>query len=355
MNDKLNDLYKHYEEIMNELNTDIATRDVERYKKLMKEQVDLEPIISAYKSYMNAEKLEQESLSIIEQETDKDMISMAKEDLLNAKKEKEKLESEIKLLLIPKDELDDRNIIIEIRQGAGGDEAALFAAEIYRMYVAYAMSMNWTTTLLSLNETGIGGFKEVIFMVNGKGAYSKFKYETGVHRVQRVPETESSGRIHTSTITVSVMPEAEDVDIFINPADIQMDVYRASGAGGQHVNKTSSAVRLTHVPTGIVVACQEERSQQQNREKAMKMLRTKLYDMVVTEKHMKEAKEKHDQIGTGDRSEKIRTYNFPQGRVTDHRIGLTLYKIDEIMNGDINELIETIISADRAKKLANLE
>ncbi len=355
MNDRLNDLYKHYEEIMSELNTDIASRDVDRYKKLMKEQVDLEPIVLAYKAYMKAEKLEQESLSIIEQETDKDMINMAKEDLANAKKEKERLDEEIKLLLIPKDELDDRNIIVEIRQGAGGDEAALFAAEVYRMYVSYAMSMNWTTTLLSLNEIGIGGFKEVIFMVNGKGAYSKFKYETGVHRVQRVPETESSGRIHTSTITVSVMPEAEDVDVYINPADVQMDVYRASGAGGQHVNKTSSAVRLTHIPTGIVVACQEERSQQQNREKAMKMLRTKLYDIVVSEKHMKEAKEKHDQIGTGDRSEKIRTYNFPQGRVTDHRIGLTLYKINEIMNGDINELIETIISADRAKKLANLE
>ena len=355
MNDRLNDLYKHYEEIMSELNTDIASRDVDRYKKLMKEQVDLEPIVLAYKAYMKAEKLESESLSIIEQETDKDMINMAKEDLANAKKEKERLDEEIKLLLIPKDELDDRNIIVEIRQGAGGDEAALFAAEIYRMYVSYAMSMNWTTTLLSLNEIGIGGFKEVIFMVNGKGAYSKFKYETGVHRVQRVPETESSGRIHTSTITVSVMPEAEDVDVYINPADVQMDVYRASGAGGQHVNKTSSAVRLTHIPTGIVVACQEERSQQQNREKAMKMLRTKLYDIVVSEKHMKEAKEKHDQIGTGDRSEKIRTYNFPQGRVTDHRIGLTLYKINEIMNGDINELIETIISADRAKKLANLE
>lgn len=355
MNDRLNDLYKHYEEIMSELNTDIASRDVDRYKKLMKEQVDLEPIVLAYKAYMKAEKLEQESLSIIEQETDKDMINMAKEDLANAKKEKERLDEKIKLLLIPKDELDDRNIIVEIRQGAGGDEAALFAAEVYRMYVSYAMSMNWTTTLLSLNEIGIGGFKEVIFMVNGKGAYSKFKYETGVHRVQRVPETESSGRIHTSTITVSVMPEAEDVDVYINPADVQMDVYRASGAGGQHVNKTSSAVRLTHIPTGIVVACQEERSQQQNREKAMKMLRTKLYDIVVSEKHMKEAKEKHDQIGTGDRSEKIRTYNFPQGRVTDHRIGLTLYKINEIMNGDINELIETIISADRAKKLANLE
>ena len=354
MEERLNELYKHYEEIMNELNTDIATKDVERYRQLMKEQVDLEPIINTYKEYLSALKLEEDSLHIIDTETDKDMLAMAREDLVKAKKDKERLYNEIKILLIPKDPLDDRNIIVEIRQGAGGDEAALFAAELYRMYVAYADSMHWTVTLLSVNEIGIGGFKEVSFMVNGKGAYSKFKYETGVHRVQRVPETESSGRIHTSTVTVAVMPEAEDVEVDINPADIQMDVYRASGAGGQHVNKTSSAVRLTHIPTGIVVACQEERSQQQNREKAMKMLRTKMYDIMITEKHNKEAKEKHDQIGTGDRSEKIRTYNFPQGRVTDHRIGLTLYKIDSIMNGDINELIETIIAADRAKKLANL-
>lgn len=354
MNEKLIDLYKHYEEIMQELNTDVASSDVNRYKKLMKEQSDLEPIVSAYKKYIEMDKLEKDSLDIIENENDKEMLEMAREDLARAKKEKEILDEEIKLLLIPKDPLDDRNIIVEIRQGAGGDEAALFAAEVYRMYVAYAKSMNWNVTLLSCNEIGIGGFKEVIFMVEGKGAYSKFKYETGVHRVQRVPDTESSGRVHTSTITVAVMPEAEEVDIDINPADIDMDVYRASGAGGQHVNKTSSAVRLTHRPTGVVVACQEERSQQQNRDKAMKMLMTKLYDMEVSKKHEQAAKEKHDQVGTGDRSEKIRTYNFPQDRVTDHRINVNLSNIENIMKGNINDLIESIITADRAKKLASI-
>ena len=354
MNARLVDLYKHYEEIMQELNTDVASADVNRYRKLMKEQADLEPIVTAYKNYLEMEKLEQDSLTIIDNENDKDMLEMAREDLARAKKEKERLDEEIKILLIPKDPLDDRNIIVEIRQGAGGDEAALFAAEVYRMYVAYAKSMNWNVTLLSVNEIGIGGFKEVIFMVEGKGAYSKFKYETGVHRVQRVPDTESSGRVHTSTITVAVMPEAEEVDIDINPADIDMDVYRASGAGGQHVNKTSSAVRLTHRPTGVVVACQEERSQQQNRDKAMKMLMTKLYDMEVSKKHEMAAKEKHDQVGTGDRSEKIRTYNFPQDRVTDHRINVNLSNIDSIMKGNINDLIESIITADRAKKLASI-
>lgn len=251
--------------------------------------------------------------------------------------------------------MDDKNIIIEIRQGAGGDEAALFAAEIYRMYMGYIDSMGWKTELLSVNENGLGGFKEVIFSVNGKGAYSKFKYESGVHRVQRVPVTESSGRIHTSTITVAVMPEVDEVDIHINPADVEMEVYRSSGAGGQHVNKTSSAVRLIHKPTGIVVACQEERSQFQNKDKAMAMLRAKLYDIEQEKQHSQYASDKKSQIGTGDRSEKIRTYNFPQGRVTDHRIGLSLYNIDDIMKGNINELIETIIAEDRALKLSAME
>lgn len=355
VNSKLTSLYKHYEEIMQELSTDVVAKDIDRYTKLMKEQNDLEPIVKAYKAYMDAEKLEQDSLNIIDSESDEEMLSMAREDLANAKKEKERLEDEIKILLIPKDPMDDKNIIVEIRQGAGGDEAALFAAEIYRMYMGYIDNMGWKAELMSVNENGLGGFKEVIFMVNGKGAYSKFKYESGVHRVQRVPVTESSGRIHTSTITVAVMPEVDEVDVHINPADVEMEVYRSSGAGGQHVNKTSSAVRLIHKPTGIVVACQEERSQFQNRDKAMAMLRAKLYDIEQEKQHSKYASDKKSQIGTGDRSEKIRTYNFPQGRVTDHRIGLSLYNIDDIMKGNINELIETIIAEDRALKLSAME
>ncbi len=355
MNSKLTTLYKHYEEIMQELSTDVVAKDIDRYTKLMKEQNDLEPIIKAYKAYLAAEKMEQDSLNIIDTESDEEMLAMAREDLVNAKKEKERLDEEIKILLIPKDPMDDKNIIIEIRQGAGGDEAALFAAEIYRMYMGYIDSMGWKAELLSVNENGLGGFKEVIFSVNGKGAYSKFKYESGVHRVQRVPITESSGRIHTSTITVAVMPEVDEVDVEINPADVEMEVYRSSGAGGQHINKTSSAVRLIHKPTGIVVACQEERSQFQNKDKAMAMLRAKLYDIEQGKQHSKYASDKKSQIGTGDRSEKIRTYNFPQGRVTDHRIGLSLYNIEDIMKGNINELIETIIAEDRALKLSAME
>ncbi|MCQ2609364.1 MAG: peptide chain release factor 1 [Lachnospiraceae bacterium] len=355
MERRYEDVLKHFEEIMQELNTDIAAKDNDRYMKLMKEQSDLTPLVDAIQKLKKAEETEKDSLNIIDTEKDEELLSMAREDLATSKKDIEELEQQIKIMLIPKDPLDDRNIIIEIRQGAGGDEAALFAAEIYRMYQGYIASMGWSSKLLSVSEIGIGGFKEVIFMVNGVGAYSKFKYETGVHRVQRVPVTESGGRIHTSTITVAVMPEVEDVDIKINPADVEMEVYRSSGAGGQHVNKTSSAVRLIHKPTGIVVACQEERSQFQNKDKAMAMLRAKLYDMEQEKQHSQYASEKRSQIGTGDRSEKIRTYNFPQGRVTDHRIGLSLYNIDEIMNGDINELIETIIAEDRARKLAMMQ
>ena len=280
---------------------------------------------------------------------------MAKEQLSTAKEDQERLTKEIQLLLLPKDENDDKNIVMEIRGGAGGEEAALFAGSLYRMYTAYAEKRGWKTELVSFNETGLGGLKEVVFIVNGQGAYSRLKYESGVHRVQRVPETESGGRIHTSTATVAVMPEVEDVEVEINPADVKMEVFRSSGAGGQHINKTSSAVRLIHVPTGMVAECQEERSQVQNREKAMRLLRARLYEIELEKQQKENAEEKRSQLGTGDRSEKIRTYNFPQGRVTDHRIKLTLYNIDAVLGGDLDLIIDPLITEDQAEKLARLE
>ena len=290
----------------------------------------------------------------MDEESDEEMRELAKEELKDSKEQVEELEKKLKILLLPKDPNDDKNVIVEIRAGAGGEEAALFAAEIYRMYVKYAESRRWKTEMMSLNENGIGGFKEVTFMIQGQGAYSRLKYESGVHRVQRVPETESGGRIHTSTITVAVMPEAEEVDVQIDDKDIRIDVCRASGAGGQCVNTTDSAVRLTHIPTGIVIYSQTEKSQIQNKAKAFALLRTKLYDLEQQKAHDAEAELRKSQVGTGDRSEKIRTYNFPQGRVTDHRINLTLYKLDKIMNGDIQEIIDACIAADQAAKLAKM-
>ena len=295
-----------------------------------------------------------DSLELLESESDEDMREMLKEELNDAKKRIEELEDKLKILLLPKDPNDDKNVIVEIRAGAGGDESALFAAEIYRMYMHYADSRHWKTETMEMEEIGIGGMKSVTFMISGAGAYSVMKYESGVHRVQRVPETESGGRIHTSTITVAVMPEAEEVDIEINDKDIRIDVCRASGAGGQCVNTTDSAVRLTHYPTGIVIYSQTEKSQLQNKNKAFALLRTKLYDMKLQEAHDAEADLRRSQVGTGDRSEKIRTYNFPQGRVTDHRINLTLYKLDKIMNGDIQEIIDACIAADQAAKLLKM-
>ena len=355
MFDKLEDLLIRLEEILSELQEPDVASDPNRFRKLMKEQSELTSIVEAYKEYKACKQNIEESLELLNEESDEDMRELAKEELNESKARVEELEHELKILLLPKDPNDDKNVVVEIRAGAGGDEAALFAAEIYRMYLHYAESKRWKVELVECEEIGIGGMKNVTFMIDGQGAYSMMKYESGVHRVQRVPETESGGRIHTSTITVAVMPEAEDVDVHIDEKDIRIDVMRASGNGGQCVNTTDSAVRLTHYPTGIVIYSQTEKSQLQNKEKAFALLRAKLYDLECQKQHDAEAEARKSQIGTGDRSEKIRTYNFPQGRVTDHRIGLTLYKLDKIMNGDIQEIIDACIAADQAKKLANMD
>ena len=354
MFDRLDDTLMRYEEMLNQLSEPDVANDPERFKRLMKEQSDLTPIVEAYKEYKQCKQNVEDSLAMLDEESDEEMRELAKEELNESKARIEELEQELKVLLLPKDPNDDKNVIVEIRAGAGGDEAALFAAEIYRMYVHYAESQRWKVETLEMEEIGIGGMKSVNFMITGQGAYSKMKYESGVHRVQRVPETESGGRIHTSTITVAVMPEAEEVDVEIDEKDVRIDVMRASGNGGQCVNTTDSAVRLTHYPTGIVIYSQTEKSQIQNKAKAFALLRAKLYDMECQKAHDAEAEARRSQIGTGDRSEKIRTYNFPQGRVTDHRINLTLYKLDKIMNGDIQEIIDACIAADQAKKLAKM-
>ena len=354
MFDKLEGLLIRLEEVLSELQEPTVANDMNRFRKLMKEQNELTPIVEAYKEYKASKQAIEDSLELLEMESDEEMRELAKEELNEAKDRVEELEKELKILLLPKDPNDDKNVMVEIRAGAGGDEAALFAAEIYRMYIHYAESRRWKVELVECEEIGIGGMKNVTFMITGSGAYSVMKYESGVHRVQRVPATESGGRIHTSTITVAVMPEAEEVDVHIDEKDIRIDVMRASGNGGQCVNTTDSAVRLTHNPTGIVIYSQTEKSQLQNKEKAFALLRAKLYDIECQKQHDAEAEARKSQIGTGDRSEKIRTYNFPQGRVTDHRIGLTLYKLDKIMNGDIQEIIDACIAADQAKKLANM-
>ena len=354
MFDRLDDTLMRYEEMMNQLSEPDVANDPERFKRLMKEQSDLTPIVEAYKEYKQCKQNVEDSLAMLDEESDEEMRELAKEELNESKARIEELEQELKVLLLPKDPNDDKNVIVEIRAGAGGDEAALFAAEIYRMYVHYAERRGWKVETLEADETGIGGMKSVNFMVTGAGAYSVLKYESGVHRVQRVPETESQGRIQTSTCSVAVMPEAEDVEVHIDDKDIRIDVMRASGNGGQCVNTTDSAVRLTHYPTGIVIYSQTEKSQIQNKAKAFALLRAKLYDMECQKAHDAEAEARRSQIGTGDRSEKIRTYNFPQGRVTDHRINLTLYKLDKIMNGDIQEIIDACIAADQAKKLAKM-
>ncbi len=354
MFDKLEDLLQRYEELQNELNDPNVVNDQARFRKLMKEQNDLADVVAEYKRYKQTKQDIDDSLLMLEEESDEEMRELAKEELAEAKERLEECEQNLKILLIPKDPNDEKNVIVEIRAGAGGDEAALFAAELYRMYAKYSETFRWKIDLMNVNENGIGGFKEAVFMVNGQGAYSKLKYESGVHRVQRVPVTESGGRIHTSTATVAIMPEAEEVDVELNMNDCKFDVFRASGNGGQCVNTTDSAVRLTHIPTGIVISCQDEKSQLKNRDKALKVLRAKLYELELEKAHDAEAEARRSQVGTGDRSEKIRTYNFPDGRVTDHRIKLTTHRLNEILNGDLTEVVDALTAADQAAKLAKM-
>ena len=352
--EKLEDTERRFEELQAELSEPTVTNDTARFRKLMKEQSDLSEVVGAYREYKQAKKNIEDSLAMLDTESDEELRELAKEELAQGKADVECLEQKIKILLLPKDPNDEKNVIVEIRAGAGGDEAALFAAELFRMYQKYAETQRWKIDMMNLNESGIGGCKEVVFMIEGNGAYSKLKYESGVHRVQRIPVTESGGRIHTSTATVAIMPEAEEVDVQLDLNDCRFDVFRSSGNGGQCVNTTDSAVRLTHIPTGIVISCQDEKSQLKNRDKALKVLRSRLYELELEKAHDAEAAARKSQVGTGDRSEKIRTYNFPQGRLTDHRIGLTIYKLEKVMDGDIQEIIDACIAADQAAKLANM-
>ena len=355
MFDRLDDILIRYQQILEELNDPNVVADQNHFRKLMKEQSDLTPLVEKYTEYKKTKQTIDDSLEMLEAESDEEMREMLKEELAQAKSDVTRIEQELKILLIPKDPMDGKNVIVEIRAGAGGDEAALFAAELYRMYVKYAESRRWKTELMDVSESGIGGFKECVFMISGNDVYSRMKYESGVHRVQRVPETESGGRIHTSTATVAIMPEAEEVDVEIDMNDIRIDVMRASGNGGQCVNTTDSAVRLTHYPTGIVIYSQTEKSQLQNKEKAFRLLRSKLLELEIEKQRAEEASMRKNQVGTGDRSEKIRTYNFPQGRCTEHRIKLTLYRLGDVMNGDLDEIIDSLIAADQAAKLASME
>ena len=345
---KLEDVEKRYEELNEKISDPEVISQQNEWKKLMKEHSEINDIVEKYREYKKIKQSIEEAKAMLD---DKELKELAEMEILEGKEKLPKIEEELKFLLIPKDPDDDKNIICEIRAGAGGDEAALFAETLFRMYTMYAERKRWKIDVVNENETGLGGYKEITFMITGKGAYSRLKFESGVHRVQRVPDTESSGRIHTSTATVAVLPEVGDVEIEINPADVRMEVYRASGAGGQHVNKTSSAVRLIHVPTGTVAECQTERSQLQNREYAMKLLMSRIYEKEKREQDEKLAKERKSQVGSGDRSEKIRTYNYPQGRITDHRIGLSIYQMEDFLNGNIDEMLDSLIATDRAERL----
>ena len=352
MFDKLKAVEMRFEEVGQLLSDPSVISDNEQFKKLMKEHKELTPIVDKFREYSAAKTAEAEAKELLEVGgLDRDFKELVEEEYLDAKANIERFAEELKILLLPKDPNDDRNVIVEIRGGAGGEEAALFAGVLMRMYTMYAESCRFKTEIINANETELGGYKEVSFMIEGEGAYSRFKYESGVHRVQRVPETETSGRIHTSTVTVAVLPEADDVEVDINPADLQIDTFRSSGAGGQHINKTESAIRITHLPTGLVVECQDERSQFKNKDKAMKVLRSRLYEIEQEKQTEAIASDRKAQVGTGDRSERIRTYNYPQGRVTDHRIGLTLYKLDQIVNGDLAEVIDSLITYYRTEML----
>ncbi|MBE6750300.1 MAG: peptide chain release factor 1 [Ruminococcaceae bacterium] len=352
MFDKLQTVVNRYEQIGEELTHPEIVSNNELFRKLMKEHSELTPIVEKYREYTAAKSTEKEALELLaEPGLDKELKELAEEELKQAKENIEIFADELKILLLPKDPNDDKNVIVEIRGGAGGEEAALFAGSLFRMYSMYAESKRWSIEVVNANETELGGYKEISFMIEGTGAYSRFKYESGVHRVQRVPDTETQGRIHTSTVTVAVLPEAEDVELEINPADLKIDTFRSSGAGGQHINKTSSAIRVTHIPTGTVVECQDERSQFKNKDKALKILRSRLLDEKQREHDEAIASDRKSQVGTGDRSERIRTYNYPQGRITDHRIGLTIYKLEQALNGDIDEVIDALITHYRTEAL----
>lgn len=356
MLEKLEALARRYEEIQQNLYDPTVTAQPELFASLMKQSRELQPIAEAYEAYVTAQRHLAEAESLLsEVGDDKELRQLAQAEYTENKETIQDLTETLKILLLPKDPNDDKNVIVEIRAGAGGEESALFAASLHRMYSMYAEKQGFATELAGVNETELGGYKEICFVITGSGAYSRFKFESGVHRVQRVPQTETGGRIHTSTVTVAVLPEAEEIELDINPADLQIDTYRSSGAGGQHINKTESAIRITHLPSGTVVECQDERSQHKNKEKAMRVLRTRLLEQKQAEQQSAIAADRHQQVGTGDRSERIRTYNFPQGRVTDHRIGLTLYKLDAVMNGELSELIDALITADRAEKLRENE
>lgn len=355
MFNKIEGIVERFNVVSEMINNPEVIANQEKWIKLMKEHSDLMPVVEKYKEYKVTQETIKDSISILDEESDEELRDMAKEELSEAKEKLVQCEDELKLLLLPKDPNDDKNVFVEIRGGAGGDEAALFAAELFRLYSRYAERNRWKVETVSVSESGVGGFKEVIFMIQGKGAYSKLKYESGVHRVQRVPVTESGGRIHTSTVTVAVLPEVEDVEVDIDMNDLRIDVFRSSGNGGQCVNTTDSAVRITHIPTGIVISCQDEKSQLKNKDKALKVLRARLYEQELAKQQASVAQNRKSQVGTGDRSEKIRTYNFPQGRLTDHRIKLTIHRLDAVMDGDIDEVINSLITADQAERLQNIE